>query len=109
VLIDFKRVEGVSKELILKMVRAGEGTFTDEIQNAGFDLIERREDMFDDKLPLAISSSRRGREAGGVDIIAAVVHHSESNSGTVVARRRRATDLHCPASSCGTATSGLFQ
>jgi len=48
VLIDFKRIEGVSKEFILKMVRAGEGTFTDEFQNAGFDLIERREDMFDD-------------------------------------------------------------
>jgi ubiquinone/menaquinone biosynthesis C-methylase UbiE len=48
VLIDFKRVEGVSKEYILKMVRAGEGTFTDEFQNAGFELIERRDDMFDD-------------------------------------------------------------
>src|SRR5262249_36487776 len=48
VLIDFKRIEGVSKEYILKMVRAGEGTFTDEFQNAGFELIERRDDMFDD-------------------------------------------------------------
>jgi ubiquinone/menaquinone biosynthesis C-methylase UbiE len=45
-LIDFKRVEGVSKEYILKMVRAGEGTFTDEFLNAGFDLTERRDDMF---------------------------------------------------------------
>ena len=48
VLIDFKRIEGVSKDYILKMVRAGEGTFTDEFQNAGFELIERRDDMFDD-------------------------------------------------------------
>jgi predicted methyltransferase len=48
VLIDFKRIEGVSKEYILKMVRAGEGTFTDEFQNAGFELTERRDDMFDD-------------------------------------------------------------
>jgi ubiquinone/menaquinone biosynthesis C-methylase UbiE len=48
VLIDFKRVEGVSKEFILKMVRAGEGTFTDEFQNAGFELVERRDDMFED-------------------------------------------------------------
>lgn len=48
VLIDFKRIEGVSKDFILKMVRAGEGTFTDEFQNAGFDLVERRDDMFDD-------------------------------------------------------------
>jgi ubiquinone/menaquinone biosynthesis C-methylase UbiE len=45
-LIDFKRIEGVSREYILKMVRAGEGTFTDEFQNAGFDLVERRDDMF---------------------------------------------------------------
>ncbi len=48
VLIDFKRIDGVSKEYILKMVRAGEGTFTDEFQNAGFELVDRREDMFDD-------------------------------------------------------------
>jgi SAM-dependent methyltransferase len=45
-LIDFKRIEGVSKEFILKMVRAGEGTFTDEFLNAGFELVERRDDMF---------------------------------------------------------------
>jgi ubiquinone/menaquinone biosynthesis C-methylase UbiE len=45
-LIDFKRIEGVSRDYILKMVRAGEGTFTDEFLNAGFDLVERRDDMF---------------------------------------------------------------
>jgi len=48
VLIDFKRVDGVSAEYVLKMVRAGEGTFTDEFQNAGFELVERRDDMFPD-------------------------------------------------------------
>jgi ubiquinone/menaquinone biosynthesis C-methylase UbiE len=46
VLIDFKRIEGVSRDYILKMVRAGEGTFSDEFLNAGFDLVERRDDMF---------------------------------------------------------------
>jgi cyclopropane fatty-acyl-phospholipid synthase-like methyltransferase len=46
VLIDFKRIDGVSRDYILKMVRAGEGTFTDEFLNAGFDLVERRDDMF---------------------------------------------------------------
>lgn len=46
VLIDFKRVEGISRDYILKMVRAGEGTFSDEFLNAGFDLVERRDDMF---------------------------------------------------------------
>ena len=45
-LIDFKRIEGVSRDFILKMVRAGEGTFTDEFLNAGFELVERRDDMF---------------------------------------------------------------
>jgi ubiquinone/menaquinone biosynthesis C-methylase UbiE len=45
VLIDFKRVEGVSQEFILKMVRAGQGTFTDEFVNAGFTLVERRDDF----------------------------------------------------------------
>jgi ubiquinone/menaquinone biosynthesis C-methylase UbiE len=45
-LIDFKRIDGVSRDYILKMVRAGEGTFSDEFQNAGFELVERRDDMF---------------------------------------------------------------
>ena len=48
VLIDFKRIDNVSPQFILKMVRAGEGTFTDEFQNAGFELVERRDDMFPD-------------------------------------------------------------
>ena len=46
VLIDFKRIEGVSRDYILKMVRAGEGTFTDEFLNAGFELADKRDDMF---------------------------------------------------------------
>ncbi len=45
-LIDFKRIEGISRPYILKMVRAGEGAFTDEFLDAGFELIERRDDMF---------------------------------------------------------------
>jgi ubiquinone/menaquinone biosynthesis C-methylase UbiE len=61
VLVDFKRIEGVSKDFVLKMVRAGEGTFTDEFQNAGFDLIERRDDMFEDNYLLRF---RHRRPAG---------------------------------------------
>ena len=45
-LIDFKRIDGVSRDYILKMVRAGEGTFTDEFLNAGFELVDKRDDMF---------------------------------------------------------------
>jgi ubiquinone/menaquinone biosynthesis C-methylase UbiE len=55
VLIDFKRIDGISADYILKMVRAGEGTFTDEFQNAGFDLVERRDDMFPDNYLLRFS------------------------------------------------------
>jgi ubiquinone/menaquinone biosynthesis C-methylase UbiE len=57
-LIDFKRIEGVSKDFILTMVRAGEGTFTDEFQNAGFELIERRDDMFEDNYLLRFRHRR---------------------------------------------------
>lgn len=46
VLIDFTRIAGVSRPHILGMVRAGQGTFTDEFLDGGFELIERREDMF---------------------------------------------------------------
>jgi predicted methyltransferase len=38
VVIDFERVEGVSDAFALEHVRAGKGTFTDEIKDAGFDL-----------------------------------------------------------------------
>jgi ubiquinone/menaquinone biosynthesis C-methylase UbiE len=48
VLVDFKRIEGISAPYILKMVRAGEGTFTDEFQNAGFELVERHESITPD-------------------------------------------------------------
>ena len=58
VLIDFKRIEGVSKDYVLKMVRAGEGTFTDEFQNAGFELIERRDEMFEENYLLRFRHRR---------------------------------------------------
>ena len=45
VLVDFKRVEGIAKPGIMSMVRAGQGTFTDEFLNAGFDLVERQDDF----------------------------------------------------------------
>ena len=40
VIVDLERVEGVSPAYVLDMVRAGKGTFTDEIRNEGFELIE---------------------------------------------------------------------
>jgi ubiquinone/menaquinone biosynthesis C-methylase UbiE len=70
VLVDFKRIEGVSRRYILDMVRAGQGTFTDEFQNAGFELVERREDMFPEnyllkfvhRKPAAAAPTTGGRE-----------------------------------------------
>ena len=58
VLIDFKRIEGISRDYLLKMVRAGEGTFTDEFLNAGFELIERRDDMFPENYLLKFKHRR---------------------------------------------------
>ena len=50
-LIDFNRIEGVSHPFLLEMVRAGKETFTDEIRNAGFELVEDI-DMFEDEYVL---------------------------------------------------------
>jgi len=69
-LIDFKRIDGLSRDYILKMVRAGEGTFTDEFLNAGFDLVERRDDMFPDNYMLKFkhrSVSAKAAHAGQTD------------------------------------------
>jgi ubiquinone/menaquinone biosynthesis C-methylase UbiE len=40
VVVDFDRIEGVTREFIWNMVRAGRGTFKDEIANASFQLVE---------------------------------------------------------------------
>ncbi len=48
VVVDFKRIEGESSEWTLNHVRAGEDVFTKEIENAGFELVQRREDMMKD-------------------------------------------------------------
>ena len=39
VVLDFERIEGVSPDFQISHVRAGKGTVTDEIKNAGFDLV----------------------------------------------------------------------
>jgi ubiquinone/menaquinone biosynthesis C-methylase UbiE len=41
IVVDFERIPGVSREWILSHVRAGKETFTDEIRQAGFALIEQ--------------------------------------------------------------------
>ncbi|MEE2778458.1 MAG: methyltransferase domain-containing protein [Acidobacteriota bacterium] len=40
VVIDFERIEGVSPPFALSHMRAGRGTFSDEIRDAGFDLVK---------------------------------------------------------------------
>jgi ubiquinone/menaquinone biosynthesis C-methylase UbiE len=55
VLVDFRRIEAVSSPYVLKMVRAGEGTFTDEFRNAGFELVDRNETITPDNYLLKFS------------------------------------------------------
>ncbi len=40
IIVDFERVEGTTKEWILGHVRCGKGTVTDEVKDAGFDLLK---------------------------------------------------------------------
>jgi len=40
VIVDFERIKGISSDWILGHVRCGKGTVTDEIKDAGFDLLE---------------------------------------------------------------------
>ena len=47
-MIDCERVEGVSPPFALSHVRAGKGTVTDEIKNAGFDLVKEIPLMLDE-------------------------------------------------------------
>jgi len=60
VFVDFRRVEGVSRDYILKMVRAGQGTFSDEIINAGFDLVERHEAITNENYLLKFKHRKAG-------------------------------------------------
>ncbi len=48
VVIDFERIEGKSAPFALGHIRAGKGTFTDEIKNAGFEL-EREIPLMEDE------------------------------------------------------------
>ncbi|MQA30135.1 MAG: methyltransferase domain-containing protein [Luteitalea sp.] len=50
-IIDWERIEGVSHPFILDMVRAGKGTVTDEINDAGFELVQEVR-LFDDEYVL---------------------------------------------------------
>lgn len=40
VIVDFERVEGKSSSFAVRHLRAGKGTFSDEIKDAGFDFVE---------------------------------------------------------------------
>ena len=48
VVVDFERIEGKSAPFALGHIRAGKGTFTDEIKNAGFEL-EREIPLMEDE------------------------------------------------------------
>jgi len=42
VLVDFKRIQGVSSEWVMNHVRAGQETFTQEIESTGFKVVEEK-------------------------------------------------------------------
>ena len=48
VLIDFHRIEGVSREWVMGHVRAGQEVFVEEITKAGFRVVEEKPDMLDE-------------------------------------------------------------
>jgi ubiquinone/menaquinone biosynthesis C-methylase UbiE len=83
VVVDYERVRGVTRKFIFDMVRAGKGTFTDEIRDAGFDLA--REVPFSDEVyilefrkrePAAEASSG---DRGGLPEVHGGHAHVESN------------------------------
>lgn len=45
VIVDFERIKGVTTDFSLSHIRAGKGTFTDEIKDSGFDFIREVEMM----------------------------------------------------------------
>lgn len=54
VIVDFERIEGVTTPFSIEHVRAGKGTFTDEIKDAGFDYV-READIMDDQYVLVFT------------------------------------------------------
>ena len=48
VLIDFKRIEGVSPQWVLGHVRAGKETFIEEVEASGFKLVDQNDDLLRD-------------------------------------------------------------
>jgi ubiquinone/menaquinone biosynthesis C-methylase UbiE len=61
-IIDWERIEGVSHPFILDMVRAGKGTVTDEINDAGFELVEEIR-MFDDEYVLKFRHRKAAQDS----------------------------------------------
>ena len=54
VVVDFERVKGVTTPFSIEHVRAGKGTFTDEIKDAGFDYV-READIMEDQYVLVFT------------------------------------------------------
>jgi len=48
VLVDYHRIEGVTREWLMNHVRAGQDVFTKEILESGFRLVEEKKDMLDE-------------------------------------------------------------
>ncbi len=61
VIVDFVRIEGLSKEWTLNHVRGGMGTVIDEAQQAGFNFVEKKDLGMDDQF--VITFTKRPKKA----------------------------------------------
>ena len=62
VVIDFKRIEGVSPEWIMGHVRAGRETFIGEIESVGFKLVDQNDKMLKDSYVLRFDKANASDE-----------------------------------------------
>lgn len=60
VIVDFARIEGRSNDWTLKHVRCGMGTVIDEVQQAGFDFVEKKPVPMDDQYVIVFTKRPNG-------------------------------------------------
>jgi ubiquinone/menaquinone biosynthesis C-methylase UbiE len=64
VVIDFRRIEGESREWILEHVRANQETFRKEIESVGFELLEDKGDLLKDNYFMRFRKAESDARAG---------------------------------------------
>ena len=64
VLVDFHRIEGKSSAFIMSHVRAGQEVFTKEIVDAGFRVLEVKNDLLRESYLIRFAKTEQGKDAG---------------------------------------------